>query len=78
VAAPRLGGPLAFWKESLHSLQAVLEAFGQDLREDELRLQAHPHPISGAFDFQQRIELLRFHIERHQEQVSQLLATING
>jgi len=78
VAAPRLGGPLVFWKASLHSLQAVLEAFGQDLREEELRLQAHPHPISGPLDFQQRIEFLRFHIDRHQAQVSQLLATLTG
>ena len=73
VAAPRLGGPLCFWKESLKSLQEILSAFGQDLKEDELRLQAHPHPISGALDFQQRIEFLRFHINRHQQQVSRIL-----
>jgi hypothetical protein len=78
VAAPRLGGPLTFWRTSLHSLQAVLEAFGQDLREEELRLQAHPHPISGPLDFQQRIEFLRFHIDRHREQVSQLITTQAG
>ncbi len=76
VAAPRLGGPLSFWKPSLNSLQEILGAFGQDLKEDELRLQAHPHPISGALDFQQRVEFLRFHINRHQEQVSQLLKTM--
>jgi hypothetical protein len=76
VAAPRLGGPLSFWKLSLNSLQEILGAFGQDLQEDELRLQAHPHPISGALDFQQRIEFLRFHINRHKEQVSQLLTTM--
>lgn len=76
VAAPRLGGLLSFWKPSLSSLQEVLNAFGQDLQEDELRLQAHPHPISGPLDFQQRIEFLRFHINRHKEQVSQLLATM--
>ena len=73
VAAPRLGGPLSFWKLSLDSLQPILSAFGNDLQEDELRVQAHPHPISGAMDFQQRIEFLRFHINRHREQVSQLL-----
>lgn len=76
VAAPRLGGPLSFWKVSLHSLQEVLNTFGQDLKEDELRLQAHPHPISGALDFQQRIEFLQFHINRHNDQVSQLLKTM--
>lgn len=77
VAAPRFGGPLSFWKPSLNSLQEVLVAFGQDLKEDELRLQAHPHPISGALDFQQRIEFLRFHINRHMEQVSRLLTAMN-
>jgi hypothetical protein len=78
VAAPRLGGPLSFWMVSLNSLQDVLGAFGQDLKEDELRLQAHPHPISGALDFQQRIEFLRFHLNRHREQVSHLLTAIKG
>jgi hypothetical protein len=77
VAAPRLGGTLSFWKASLASLQEVLTAFGQDLKDDELRLQAHPHPISGALDFQQRIEFLKFHIDRHAAQVSQSLKTFN-
>ena len=77
VAAPRLGGPLSFWTTSLNTLQEVLEAFGQDLKEDELRLQAHPHPISGALDFQQRIEFLRFHLNRHSEQAAQLLTTMS-
>jgi hypothetical protein len=73
MAAPRLGGPLSFWKASLDSLQPVLEAFGSDLQEMELRLQAHPHPISGPMDFHQRLELLRFHINRHRNQVLWLL-----
>lgn len=76
VAAPRLGGTLAFWKFSLSSLQQVLEAFGNDIREDELRLQAHPHPISGAMDFQQRLEFLRFHIQRHHGQVQSIIGQL--
>ena len=76
VASPRQGGPLSYWKVSLYSLQEVLNMFGQDLKEDELRLQAQPHPISGALDFHQRIEFLRFHINRHKDQVSQLLNTM--
>ncbi|MEP6514544.1 MAG: DinB family protein [Parafilimonas sp.] len=75
VAAPRLGGTLGFWRCSLASLQPVLEAFGKQLQEDELRLQAYPHPISGAMDFQQRIEFLRFHIQRHQGQVNAIIDT---
>lgn len=76
VAAPRFGGTLSFWRSSLKNLQPILVEFGQDLKEDELRLQAHPHPISGALDFHQRIEFLRFHIIRHEQQVSQLLTSM--
>ena len=73
VAAPRMGGALSFWSASFKSLQSVLKEFGHDLKDDELRLLAHPHPISGAMDFQQRLEFLRFHINRHKGQVSALL-----
>ncbi|MGH2565723.1 MAG: hypothetical protein ACRDE5_14500, partial [Ginsengibacter sp.] len=74
VAAPRLGGLLSFWKSSLKSLQKVLEEFGQDLGDDELRIQAHPHPISGPMDFHQRLEFIRFHINRHGDQVRRLIS----
>lgn len=73
VAAPRLGGPVYFWIASLNGLQDILTAFGADLLDDELRVQAHPHPISGAMDFQQRLEFLSFHLARHRGQVSRLL-----
>jgi len=73
IAAPRFGGPLPFWHHSLSSLQEVLYAFGRNLKDDELRIQAHPHPISGAMDFQQRLEFLIFHINRHREQVARLI-----
>jgi hypothetical protein len=77
VAAPRLGGTLIFWRFSLAGLQPLLEAFAKELREDELRLQAHPHPISGAMDFQQRLEFLRFHIQRHHHQVQSIIDRLN-
>jgi DinB superfamily len=74
VAAPRLGGPIGFWIAALDGLQQLLESFGNYIQDDELRLQAHPHPISGAMDFQQRLEFLSFHILRHKEQCAQLMA----
>lgn len=77
VAAPRMGGTLAFWQSALHSLKSVLEAFGRDLQDDELRLQAHPHPISGPMDFQQRLEFLKFHINRHGAQVTATLVRLD-
>ena len=73
VAAPRLGGLLAFWKVSLETLQEVLVAFGKDLQDEELRIQAHPHPISGPMDFQQRIEFLAFHLARHRNQCANII-----
>jgi DinB superfamily len=77
VAAPRLGGPLSFWCNSLNNLQPLLESFGRHLKNEELKLQAHPHPISGPMDFQQRLEFLRFHLDRHREQVSLLIREMN-
>lgn len=77
VAAPRLGGTLAFWRVSLNSLQPILEEFGKVIKDEELRLQAHPHPISGALDFHQRIEFLTFHIKRHSDQVNELITKYN-
>jgi len=76
VAAPRLGGILVFWQHSLLSLQGVLEAFGKDLKQDELRIQAHPHPISGAMDFHQRLEFLAFHIDRHALQAQAVIDSL--
>ncbi|MBN8578525.1 MAG: DinB family protein [Cytophagales bacterium] len=77
VAAPRMGGTLAFWIASLKNLQEILAAFAQDLQEDELRLMAHPHPISGPMDFHQRLEFLGFHIARHRDQCARLISMIN-
>lgn len=73
VAAPRFGGMLVFWQYSFLSLQEVLQAFGNDLQEHELRIQAHPHPISGAMDFHQRLEFLSFHIDRHAIQAQEII-----
>ena len=73
VCAPTMGGMLPFWQYSLGSLQTVLEAFGNDLQERELKIQAHPHLISGAMDFQQRLEFLTFHINRHADQVQKII-----
>lgn len=77
ISAPRLGGTLIFWRYSLAGLQQLLEAFGKDLQENELRLLAHPHAISGNMDFQQRLEFLSFHIQRHQQQVQKIIDTFN-
>lgn len=78
VAAPRLGGPLAYWASALHSLQANLQDFGNQLTDGDLSRMAHPHPISGPLSFGQRLEFLRFHIDRHRGQAERLLHTVGG
>ena len=78
VAAPRMGGPLGFWIASFSGLQDLLEAFGEFIQDNELRLQAHPHPISGSMDFQQRLEFLSFHILRHKEQCRHLIEAMQA
>jgi hypothetical protein len=72
VAAPRLGGTIAFWSASLHSLQGILEKLGEEMNDDSLEIMTHPHPISGALNVRQRLEFLRFHIDRHLNQVLRL------
>jgi hypothetical protein len=72
VAAPRMGGPLAFWTAALSGLQPILEAFGDILDDDDLLKKAHPHPISGSMTFGQRLAFLRFHIDRHRLQAARL------
>ncbi len=76
VAAPRMGGPIAFWAASLASLQDLTALFANQLTDSDLRTLAHPHPISGDMDFQQRLEFLRFHIDRHLGQVQGILAKV--
>ena len=73
VAAPRMGGTLKFWAVSLKGLQNTLKSLGSELSDADLSILAHPHPISGVLDFRQRLEFLRFHIDRHDEQVQNLI-----
>ena len=68
IAAPRMGGSLAFWCSSLLNLQHLLKDFSQMVRPEELETVIHPHPISGPLDIRQRFEFLRFHIDRHRRQ----------
>ncbi|MCY7352620.1 MAG: DinB family protein [Cytophagaceae bacterium] len=72
VAAPRMGGPLAFWVVSLQSLAPILRALGNALTEANLTRMTTPHPISGPLDVRQRLEFLCFHLDRHRGQVGRL------
>ena len=71
-AAPRLGGPIDLWTNFLKSLDQPLEALNNKITDEDLNIMSFPHPISGPFDIGQRLEFLRFHIDRHRLQVAAL------
>jgi len=74
IATPHIGGPLEAWISSLRSLRVVLADLAREL--DGLTLEAivFPHYLSGPLDGRQRLEFLRFHMERHLEQIRRLQA----
>lgn len=72
VAAPRFGGSINYWTAMLQSLEYVLNDLGKELSDEDLSIMTPPHPISGPFDIQQRLEFLAFHIYRHLGQVEAL------
>lgn len=71
-AAPKLGGPIRFWMNALDSCQHQLERLAESLNGHTLENLIYPHPISGPLDIRQRFEFLRFHMDRHKEQVENL------
>lgn len=72
VAAPRRGGSLSYWMAALRSRQQVLEELAKALSGAALEEIIYPHPISGPLDVRQRLEFLRFHLDRHRSQVEVL------
>ncbi|RYU96479.1 DinB family protein [Emticicia agri] len=71
-AAPRVGGPIDLWTNYLQSLDIPLNGLANKLTDEDLTIMTFPHPISGPFDIRQRLEFLRFHIDRHRGQVAAL------
>ena len=72
IATPHIGGPIQFWLSATRSLQPVLDELGGHLRGANLEDVVFPHFLSGPLDAQQRLEFLRFHIERHTDQVGRI------
>jgi len=77
IAVPRFGGPSPFWRSALCSLKPVLSDLVRSL--DGLPIQEIIvlHDISGPMDARQRLEFLRFHLERHLLQIRRV-ATADG
>jgi hypothetical protein len=75
VATPHLGGPLTAWRHALQSLSGVLQELARHLQGPPLEAIVIPHFLSGPLDARQRLEFLRFHLERHREQVGRVRAS---
>lgn len=71
-AKPRWGGTLEFWITSLSGCQPLLEKLGQNLSGVDPEKVIYPHIISGPLNAIQRIQFLRFHIQRHHKQMEKL------
>lgn len=74
IATPHIGGPLSFWISATRSLQAILEDLGARLEGVTLEDVVFPHYLSGPLDGRQRLDFLRFHIERHMGQIARIRA----
>jgi hypothetical protein len=72
IAAPRMSGPIKFWIISLASLQQQLNEMVKELTDADLSIMTYPHPISGPLNMRQRFEFLRFHLNRHEEQLKEI------
>jgi hypothetical protein len=74
IAKPRWGGPVAYWIAALTACQGVLEDLGKALEGLDVEHVIYPHIISGPLNVPQRIEFLRFHLQRHQKQIENIKA----
>ena len=72
IATPHIGGPLPVWISSLRSLRSVLNDLSSQLEGLDLEAIVFPHYLSGPLDGRQLLEFLRFHMDRHLEQIRRL------
>jgi hypothetical protein len=74
IAKPKWGGPIQSWINALSSCQPMLEGLVSEIQQSGLNPQdiIHPHPISGPLNIVQRLQFLRFHINRHLQQVENI------
>jgi len=72
IATPHIGGPLEAWISSLGSLRSVVADLARELDGLDLEAIVFPHYLSGPLDGRQRLEFLRFHMDRHIEQIRRI------
>ncbi|QMU28180.1 DinB family protein [Adhaeribacter radiodurans] len=73
-AKPSWGGPIDYWRASLLNNQNLLQLLSSALEGLNPEIVIYPHIISGPLNVYQRLEFLRFHLERHQKQIENIKA----
>lgn len=73
-ALPHIGGPLAYWKECLISCQSILDVLGNGLDGLDLESLIFPYYLCGPLDARQRLQFLRYHMDRHVAQIERIRA----
>ncbi|MBM3725699.1 MAG: DinB family protein [Acidobacteria bacterium] len=69
VATPHIGGPLEFWTVHLAACQLMLDRLALVLEGLDLEAVVFPHFLCGPLDAGQRLNFLRFHSDRHVQQI---------
>jgi len=69
AAEPRWGGSIDYWIASLKNCKHLLDELISQADQVDLEKAIYPHPISGPMNVLQRLDFLRFHLDRHQAQV---------
>lgn len=72
IAAPSWGGSIAYWIALLKAQTHLLKEFGIAMNGYDLEAIVIPHLLSGPLDIRQRLEFLRFHLDRHRNQVERV------
>jgi hypothetical protein len=69
IATPHGGGTLSYWVACFQSCTHVLNALARELEDRDLQTIVFPHFLCGPLDARQRLEFLRFHMDRHRDQI---------
>jgi len=78
VARPQWGGPIEFWLINLRNCSITLAETLKQMEGLDPEAIIYPHPISGPLNVKQRMEFLRFHMERHIHQIERIKKSMKG
>lgn len=75
-AMPQGGGTIAYWSATFRALAHVLTALATELETRDISRIVFPHFLCGPLDARQRLEFLRFHMDRHRGQIESIRARL--